>query len=277
MDALKVGDSLFMQKAIFDESVDITYAEIASVLVLPGDYDATLDLTGTRVGNELRLGPRIGGGDLENSDSELILRNVIVDALQDRHETWPPVLEMDGFRYDRLGGYVDMSAGSEMTSRPSEWFIHEWLAKDESYTSQPYKQLAQVLRTAGLETKAKEVLYAGKERERSNARGLRRFVLILLNLTIGYGYRYSHTMICVVMLVIVGALVLKITGEGKRNKMPYGFAYSLDLLLPIVALRSYHYEAVHLKLFARYYFYFHMLMGYVLASFLIAGLSGLTK
>ena len=28
---------------------------------------------------------------------------------------------------------------------------------------------------------------------------------------------------------------------------------------------------------ARYYFYFHKLMGYVLASFLIAGLSGLTK
>jgi hypothetical protein len=29
--------------------------------------------------------------------------------------------------------------------------------------------------------------------------------------------------------------------------------------------------------FAKYYFYFQKLMGWVLASFLIAGLSGLTK
>jgi hypothetical protein len=48
------------------------------------------------------------------------------------------------------------------------------------------------------------------------------------------------------------------------------------MLLPIVKLREYHYS-VDLKGWARYYFYVHKLMGYVLASFLIAGIAGLTK
>ena len=64
--------------------------------------------------------------------------------------------------------------------------------------------------------------------------------------------------------------------EGKRNKMPYGIAYSIDMLLPIIRLRDAHYR-IELNDPARYYFYFHKVMGYVLGSFLIAGVSGLTK
>ena len=52
--------------------------------------------------------------------------------------------------------------------------------------------------------------------------------------------------------------------------------YSLDQLLPIINL-SKHHDDIRLGLGARYYFYFHMITGYVLASFLIAGLAGLTK
>ena len=58
--------------------------------------------------------------------------------------------------------------------------------------------------------------------------------------------------------------------------MPYGIAYSLDMLIPVVRLREYHHK-VELHGWARYYFYVHILAGYVLASFLIAGLAGLTK
>ncbi len=58
--------------------------------------------------------------------------------------------------------------------------------------------------------------------------------------------------------------------------MRLGFFYSLDMLLPIIQLRRRHYE-VDLRGIVRYYFYFHQIMGYVLASFLIAGLSGLAK
>jgi hypothetical protein len=46
--------------------------------------------------------------------------------------------------------------------------------------------------------------------------------------------------------------------------------------LPIIQLYRPHYEIV-LDGFAKYYFAAHQLMGYVFASFLISGLSGLTK
>ena len=69
-----------------------------------------------------------------------------------------------------------------------------------------------------------------------------------------------------------------VAGKGERLKMPYGVAYSLDTLLPIIKLRDLHFsEGYELTGFARYYFYIHKLVGYVLASLLIAGFAGLTK
>ena len=70
----------------------------------------------------------------------------------------------------------------------------------------------------------------------------------------------------------MGALVLRVSRDGP----PDIISYSFDMLLPIIRLRESHYQ-VDLKTWARYYFYFHKIMGYVLASFLISGLAGLTK
>ena len=75
--------------------------------------------------------------------------------------------------------------------------------------------------------------------------------------------------------VAIGAIVLLITKEGKRHAMPFGLAYSLDLLLPVIKLRALHY-AIDLRGPARYYFYFHQLVGYVLAAALIAEVGGFT-
>ena len=59
---------------------------------------------------------------------------------------------------------------------------------------------------------------------------------------------------------------------------------SLDLLLPIVELNKAHADFVMKDLadttataWIAYYFYIHKLFGWVLASFLIAGLAGLTQ
>jgi hypothetical protein len=76
--------------------------------------------------------------------------------------------------------------------------------------------------------------------------------------------------------VILGAIVLRVSGHGPKNAMPIGLSYSFDMLLPVIRLREKHY-AIDLAGPARYYFYCHKIMGWVLASFLLAGLSGLTK
>jgi len=80
----------------------------------------------------------------------------------------------------------------------------------------------------------------------------------------------------VAAFVALGAVVLHASGEARRNHMPYGIAYSLDMLLPIIRLRDAHY-GIDLKAGTRYYFYLQKAAGYVLASFLLAGLAGLTK
>jgi hypothetical protein len=77
-------------------------------------------------------------------------------------------------------------------------------------------------------------------------------------------------------LLAAGVATLRLSGDGPRNGMPYGVAYSFDMLLPIIKLREEHYK-MDLSGWPRYYFYGHKIAGYVLASFLIAGISGLTK
>jgi hypothetical protein len=58
--------------------------------------------------------------------------------------------------------------------------------------------------------------------------------------------------------------------------MPYAITYSINMMLPIIRLREDNYK-IELRSYARYYLYLHKVMGYILASFLIAGLSGLAK
>ncbi len=115
-----------------------------------------------------------------------------------------------------------------------------------------------------------------RERERSEETGRTWAWLTALKWVIGYGYYLHRAVYWVIGLVILGAIVLRVSGEGPRNGMPFGLAYSFDILLPIIKLRDWHYQ-IDLKTWARYYFYGHKIMGFVLASFLIAGLSGLTK
>jgi hypothetical protein len=79
-------------------------------------------------------------------------------------------------------------------------------------------------------------------------------------------------------LTIFGAVMLRVSKEGPRNQMPIGLAFSFDMLLPIIRLREKHYTDVDLQPgYARYYFYLHKIMGYVLASFVIAALAALMK
>ena len=103
----------------------------------------------------------------------------------------------------------------------------------------------------------------------------------MLNYTIGYGYgfRYFYSLIWMVALVVLGTVVFLRTEEGKTKNISFGIEYSLDMLLPIIKLREIHYRIDFNDGWrpARIYFYFHQLMGYVLAFFVIAGLSGLTK
>ena len=278
MDSVEVGTSLFMRHAEFAEPIILYFARIGANLDLSGAEFGDLDLTGTRIDGELRLGSTQRDPPKWRDGARLTLRNTVVDALQDRRDSWPRSHELEGFTYKQLGGF-GAGEGADIAARKSGWFI-DWLARDESYSPQPYEQLAAVLRNAGHRDKAGDILYAGRERERETATALRWWGMTFLNYAIGYGYgyRYFYSLGWIVALVGLGVVVLRLTEEHRRHEIPLGIAYSLDMLLPIIRLRDRHYdEDIDLSAGARHYFYVHKIMGYVLASFLVAGLSGITQ
>ena len=75
---------------------------------------------------------------------------------------------------------------------------------------------------------------------------------------------------------IVGQSAIN-TATGAAYSKIQAIIYSIDLLLPVIELDREHYENVTLPAPATYYFHVHKIMGYGLAFFVIAGLSGLTS
>jgi hypothetical protein len=313
MQSVTIGKDIRMDDSNFERKIDLSFADIRGSLNLVGASLPGLDLTGTRIEAEFRLAER-DRLPKWSKNAKLTLRNTEVGALQDsaeeegvfgdrlsgsvenyqesvgeaqerRRTAWPKSLDLDGFTYQRLGGLnTDVGTDALVTDvagRGSTWFV-EWLAKDEPYTPQPYEQLAKVLGDMGHGQEANDVLYAGRERARERAWNdgdyFRWLGGSLLKLTIGYGYgcRYFRALYWVAVMVALGLIVLRCTEKQREKGERIGLWYSLEMLLPIVELRKEHYD-IKLERFALYYFYFHKMMGFVLASFLIAGLSGLAK
>jgi hypothetical protein len=245
-----------------------------------------VDLTGAHIGEALRFGSCKRRAPRWPAGAWLILRNVSVRDLQDRDEgcdanrpdcrpAWPDHIDFDGFTFEHLGA-LDVDSRSNMERRGTDWWV-AWLARqDWTYSPQPYEELGSILGKLGYPERAKDILYEGKQRESAEARWPTRVWLFLMQIFIGYGYRLHYAFYWALGFVGLGAVVLRVSGEGPRNKMPYGIAFSFDQLLPFVRLRELHYQ-IDLHGWANYYFYFHKLMGYVLGIFLAAGLSGLVK
>ncbi len=280
MNSLHVGSHLFMRNATFetDKEIDLLGSNIDGDLDISGSKEIpSIDLTGTTIKGEFCLGSEMYHPLKFRKGAKLTLRNAETGALQDLEKTWEGLkLELTGFTYKRLGGFTAGKKGG-MATRSVDW-MKGWLAKQEHYSPQPYKQLANILRDSGYKGKADDILYASRERAREESDGLKYLWLTFLKLTIGHGFRVYYLFVWVAGLTAIGAIVLKISGEGARHGMTFGLSYSLDMLLPIIKLREFHYtKDMWLMDWSRYYFYFHKVMGYVLVSVLIAGLTGITK
>ena len=268
---MNVGGDVFFNKAEFAGPVEFISAEIYGNLDLTGSTLPSIDLTGTQIGIEFVL------QSIQWSEgSKMTLRNTKVGFLKFRPDSWPDTFELDGFTYTRLG-MIDQESASGIVN-PDISILKKWLKKQLEYTPQPYEHLASVLRNEGFKGQASDILFAGKWREHGeiNIKSPIWWWLAPQLLFIGYGYRIYYAIFWFFGLVALGVIILRVSGQGRANKMPYGIAYSLDMLLPLVKLREHHYD-IDLSGWARYYFYFHILMGYALGLFLISGLSGLIK
>ena len=291
--AAEIGQEVSFCETSAAGDIDLVFAKLESNLDLCGGHYQKLDLTGTSIAGELRLDDRVTW----SRDAEFILRNTSTNALHDSPKAWPKDIELDGFVYHRFGGH-NADADSSLRKRGSAWFV-EWLADDVPHTPQPYRQCAKVLNDMGHPEMADDVLYAGRERDRKemleNGDYLSAVGLWLLRSTIGYGHgalRYFRTLNWAAGLTALGVLVLMLTGDHTNldGNVPIQTAsawehvinivqaasYSLNKLLPIIDLPVHHHD-VKLGTFGKLYFQAHKLAGYILALFLLAGITGLTK
>ena len=288
MNSVSIGGDLFMRETKFHKPANLPFLSIGSNLDVRGARLTDLDLTSTTIEREFWLGSSdkkdITWKATIDEDGtvhppKLTLRNTSVGVLQDTEGTWSDDLkrEFDGFTYDYLGGFV-ADTQDMPHKRGSDWFIN-WLAKDESYSPQPYRHLARVLRNAGYEGMADDILFENRVRERkeSNFREFKWWGLWLLQVTIGYGYgRWMFlALVWAAIFVLFGTLLLSWKEKEKQLGFWYNFWYSLDMFLPIVRLREQHYER-NLKGITQTYFCIHKIIGYVIIFFVIAGLTNLT-
>jgi hypothetical protein len=286
MDGLEVSRTLFLRTMKFSGTTNILFAKAANIDLKGSEINGELDLTGTYASGELRVGEWDERWTSWGPGARLLLHNTHVGAIQDSwnelHDVWPASenLELDGFHYDSLGG-LDGHAANDMAKRPAAWFV-AWLARDSTYSPAPYHQLARVLRDSGFAAKANTILFAAREREREQARGWARFGRSLLKVTIGYGLGggYFRALLWVLLFTAIGAVVLLTSGTEAANRGPLWCTWaSFDAMIPLVQLNEAHDKLIGEALsgWRLYYFYLHRIVAYVLGSFVVAGLSGLTQ
>ena len=256
MNNIKVGQNLILSQGVFNV-LTMNQAQIEQTLDLRGATFKVLDLRGASA-NTVWDGRQCKGSDCGSP--------------------WAATQHLDGFRFQRLGGTIP-GLGTPLANRPSDWYV-ALLAQQKQFSPLPYEHIAGLLRSAGQTETADDVRYAGMERERDEAWGSswsRWSWLTTTKWLIGYGlgYRQFVALMWLVVLVAIGAVVLRFEDRARSRGLMWCIALSFERLIPIEYF-SQEFEEFSMKSWPRYYFvFFHQPMGYVLAIFVVAAATGM--
>jgi hypothetical protein len=192
---------------------------------------------------------------------------------------WPDHIRFINFS---LGSFTPQYCSQDRERCPTvEGWFSEWLDKDnfENQASiQPYHAVYTMLKKHGFRDEADRTEYRGHDSALTLAwhqgRWLEVVYLVLLRELVGYGLYPERSIFAIIFMTLLGAVVFTRTKESRENQMPLGLTYSFDMLLPLIKLRDCHYD-IDIRGGARYYFYAHKIIGWILGSFILAALAGL--
>lgn len=220
-------------------------------------------------------------------DGKLDVRHSHAKVFDDDEPSWPAVgkLQIDGFCFERFSDQAPL--GFSVRKR--------WLERQdtESFTPQPYEQLAKVLKALGHRRDARLALME-KEREfrRKGRLGSLRWAWShVLESSIGFGYAPWRAVHWLLAMWLLGAAVFwlaednsVIAASGLAGPAPQPFlpiVYSLDVLLPLVDLKQ---ETFWLPVptgvfgwLAEAYLWLHVAAGWFLTGMGLYGASGILK
>jgi hypothetical protein len=230
-------------------------------------------------------------------EAELNLQDASAGSLVDEEKSWPTTtgkLALDGFTYGRFAG--------EQKDSQSRL---RWLGLQQSFSRQPYRQLARVLREEGDDDGARRVLYEMEKRKHQD--GKRGWPARLWNpvfrWTIGYGIYPRQAVWGLLLLVALGwgfyrygyfAGAIAPTNKetycelrDKNRLFPhyqrfYALVYSAENSFPLVNLGQKELwtpdpSRYGFASFLRIFRWVQVLLGWVLATFFVAGVTGVAR
>jgi hypothetical protein len=303
--SVRVQQDLHLNRTRIEGKTSLENSELSASLTLLGTILKDVDASGATIKNALDIGfndrPGLQSGQTTWSPgARLNLTKSSVGSIAtpldlDLHY-WPTSIDLDGakigffdFNSNRNPSSGAERAHSQDADKQASW-LKVWLARTP-FAPQTYSRIRATMIANGNEDVGNQIGFASRDLELAEAfqkiKSLEpstllssigtAFVLSGSRLLTGYGYRMYLPGLWAAIFIILGAAVFALTDEARQQRMPYGLAYSFDMLLPIIRLRELHYEIDLKSPWARYYFYFHRIFGWILGSFIAAGLVGLTK
>ncbi|MGA2069959.1 MAG: hypothetical protein ABSG97_01305 [Sedimentisphaerales bacterium] len=230
-------------------------------------------------------------------ETKLDLRNAKTRVLNDDEKSWPDEgnLFLDGFVYEDIGDKSPKDAIKRI----------DWLNRQgyERFRAGPYEQLAKVLEKMGHNEDAKEIRIEKEEQltKRGGFGWLGRFWRGVLYWTIGYGYRPWQALWSIGIIIVLGIIVFGIGHKAdvivKTEEKPYhkfnALFYSIEMFVPVLDLhlkkywipdanKSGTFRLNKLSIpvrgnYIRIYMWFHIIVGWILTTLWIVGLTGLIK
>jgi len=286
-DLMKVDGDANIDGVYFANSTGPTNFENAtfkSLLDVSGSVFYSLDLTGATVAGELILGrnseakwsPNVAAWYLSphgKNDVQLTLRGTTVASWTANKDGWP-LLYLAGFKYSYFN-ILELKDSTDIV----DWGITTFLANDRSGSLQPYEQFAATLSARGFGSNADDVRYAERDYQRINSSGMQRLILTMSWLFIGYGcgFGYFRALAWMAGLVVIARTIVWLSRENECRTKPIDTLYCIDVFVPFLQLRGEIKEITVNSRLLFWYLIFHRAAGYLLGSFVLAGIAGLTK
>ncbi|MFE5035314.1 oxidoreductase [Streptomyces sp. NPDC056683] len=169
----------------------------------------------------------------EPQRGRVVLSGARIVNLVDRATSWPGPgrLHMGGFGYENL-----VPQGPFPLTRRLDWVA----AATAEYNPEPYERLATVLRAAGEDEDAREVLLAKQRRRRETLPPAAKLWGFAQDLTVAYGYRPGRAAVWMAVLWAAGTLAFAHAPHPPMNSGGHPAwdpaLFVLDLLLPVIDL-----------------------------------------
>jgi len=190
------------------------------------------------------------------------LSHAQLGILRDDPACWPAELSLDGLTYSALEPQL-----------PARLRL-EWLARHQAgHQLQPYEQLAAYYGGLGQPAEARRVLYARERLQRRGRAPLARAWGLLQEVTVAYGYQPWRALLWLAVLLAAGSILFSVSPPPpfQASAAPHfnAFAYTLDVLLPVVDLGLKH--AFNPAGAEQWFAYLLVAAGWVLATTVAAG------